>query len=69
VNCDNHVTLIDSLQILLDLGDLTNSAACAGTADVNCNGHLDAMDALLILEYLSGHTPSVAQCPAVGAHI
>ena len=68
-NCDNHVTVIDSLQILLDLGDLTNSAACAGAADVNCNGHLDESDVLLILEYLSGHTASVSGCTAVGAHI
>jgi hypothetical protein len=69
VNCDNHITAIDSLQILLDLGELTNSAACAGAADVNCNGHLDEMDALLILKYLSGQPASVTQCPAVGEHI
>jgi hypothetical protein len=69
VNCDNHVTAIDALQILLELGDLPTSAACAGSADVNCNGHLDEMDALLILKYLTGHPASVTQCPAVGAHI
>ncbi len=68
-NCDGHVTAMDSLQILLDLGGLTNSVACAGAADVNCNGHLDASDVLLILQYLSGHAALVAQCPAVGAHI
>ncbi len=68
-NCDGRVTVMDSLQILLDLGDLTNSVACAGAADVNCNGHLDASDVLLILQYLSGHAALVAQCPAVGAHI
>ncbi len=69
VNCDNHVTAIDALQILLELGDLPTSAACADSADVNCNGHLDEMDALLILKYLTGHPASVTQCPAVGAHI
>jgi subtilisin family serine protease len=68
-NCDGHVTAMDSLQILLDLGDLTNSIACAGAADANCNGHLDASDVLLILQFLSGHAALVAQCPAVGAHI
>jgi hypothetical protein len=60
---------MDSLQILLELGGLTNGAACAGAADVNCNGHLDVSDALLILEYLSGHAALVGQCPVVGAHI
>jgi len=60
---------MDSLQILLDLGGLTNSAACAGAADVNCNGHLDESDVLLILEYLSGHAAMVGQCPTVGADI
>jgi subtilisin family serine protease len=68
-NCDGRVTAMDSLQILLELGGLTNSAACAGAADVNCNGHLDESDVLLILDYLSGHAALVAQCPAVGAHI
>jgi hypothetical protein len=60
---------MDSLQILLELGDLTNSAACAGAGDVNCNGHLDVSDVLLILDYLSGHAATVGQCPVVGTHI
>ena len=67
-NCDNAVSGLDSLQIMLALSDLPSSA-CTGAPDTNCNGHLDLLDAMLILRYLSGHPSQIAQCTVVGQHV
>lgn len=67
-NCDNSVTGLDSLQIMLTIGNLPSSS-CSGAQDTNCNGHIDLLDTMLILRYLSGHPSDIQQCPAVGTHV
>ncbi len=67
-NCDDAVTSVDSLQIMLTISNLPSSS-CAGAPDTNCNGHIDLLDAMLILRYLSGHPSGIEQCPSVGTHV
>ena len=67
VDCDDQVTTVDLLSILIGIGAGGFGAACATSADVNCDSVVNTFDALLILRHIANASSPITSCPPVGA--